>query len=177
MFGQQGAQTPSKTKAPGPQSVLGELSFTSGKDPISVAANGLEFDYQSRVLTYKGHVVATQGDVKLESDTLTISLGLGESEQLKEVVARGDVKLSKGERWATAGEAVFNQKNRTATLTQNPVIHDGPNQVSGERVVVYLDDERFVVEGGAGSRVQMLIYPTQGTDKPDSRPTPPVASP
>jgi len=33
----------------------------------------MEFDYRSRVLTYRGGVVATQGNMKLESVRLTVT--------------------------------------------------------------------------------------------------------
>ena len=52
----------------------------------------------------------------------------------------------------TGGRAVFDQAKRTLVLTEDPVLHDGPNQVAGERVVVYLDEERSVVEGGRQAR-------------------------
>lgn len=141
--------------------LLGALSFGSSHEPISVSANALDFDYRTRVLTYRGEVVATQGDMKLTSNTLTVSLDTKQGERLKEVVAEGSVRMSKGTRWATGGRAVFDQTNRTVVLSQDAVLHDGLNQVSGERVVVYLDEQRSVVDGGTG-RVKAVLYPPEG---------------
>jgi lipopolysaccharide export system protein LptA len=140
--------------------LLGALSFGASQEPISVSADTLDFDYRTRVLTYRGAVVATQGDMELQSSTLTVSLDDEQGERLKAVVAEGGVRLSKGDRWATAGQAVFDQKTRTVVLSQDAVLHDGPNQVSGERVVVYLDEQRSVVEGGNG-RVKAVLYPPE----------------
>ncbi len=140
--------------------LLGALSLGSSREPISVSADSLVFDNRTRVLTYNGGVVATQGDMKLESNTLTVALDDKADSRLKEVVAVGDVHLSKGSRSATAGRAVFDQTSRTVVLSDNAVLHDGPNQVSGERVVVYLDEERSVVEGGNG-RVKAVLFPSQ----------------
>ncbi len=134
------------------------MSLGSSREPISVTADTLEFDYRTRVLTYKGNVTATQGDMTLQSATLSVSLDDHAENRVKEVVAEGAVRLSKGTRWATAGRAVFDQASRTAVLSQDAVLHEGPNQVSGERVVVYLDEERSVVEGGTG-RVKAVLYP------------------
>src|SRR5438105_3896170 len=36
---------------------LGALSLSSSREPVSITAAALEFDYRSRVLTYKGEVV------------------------------------------------------------------------------------------------------------------------
>lgn len=142
--------------------LLGALSFGSSQEPISVSANALDFDYRTRVLTYRGEVVATQGDMKLQSNTLKVSLDMQQGERLKEVVAEGSVRMSKGTRWATGGRAVFDQIHRTVVLSQDAVLHDGLNQVSGERVVVYLDEQRSVVDGGTG-RVKAVLYPPEGT--------------
>ena len=98
---------PANRGAPDPGGFLGALSFTSGREPINVTADSLEFDYRSRVLSYKGGIVATQDDLKLESDTLTLKLDEKGQAQLKEVVASGKVRLSKGSRWATAGRAAW----------------------------------------------------------------------
>jgi lipopolysaccharide export system protein LptA len=138
--------------------LLGALSFGSSREPISVTAESLDFDYRSRVITYRGKVVATQGDMELQSQLLTVALDDGRGDRLKTVVAEGGVRLSKGSRWATGGRAVFDQTKRTVVLSEDAVLHDGPNQVSGERVVVYLDEQRSVVEGGEG-RVKAVLYP------------------
>lgn len=139
--------------------LLGGLSFTSSREPIAMTADTLEFDYRTRVLTYKGSVVVTQGDMKLQSATLTVALDDHADNRVKEVTAIGDVRLSKGTRWATAGRAVFDQTERKVVLSDNPVLHDGDSQVSGERVIVYLDEQRSVVEGGSG-RVKAVLVPS-----------------
>jgi lipopolysaccharide export system protein LptA len=153
--------------------LLGALSFSSSREPISVSADALEFDYKTRVLTYKGTVVAAQGDMKLESNTLTVSLDEHVQNRVKEVVAEGQVHLTKGTRWATGGKAVFNQAQNTVVLSENAVVHDGANEVSGDRVVVYLEEERSVVEGGSG-RVKAVLYPSKGAV---ASPTKGVAAP
>jgi lipopolysaccharide export system protein LptA len=148
--------------------------------PITVSARTLEFDYKRNVVVYRGDVQAAQGDVHLRSDELTIRLvsadeqrppdappkkappagdaALGGRVQLREVVATGSVRIDQGERWATGGRAVFDQERRVLVLSEDPVLHDGPNQIAGERVVVYLDENRSVVEGG-DKRVKAVLFP------------------
>lgn len=167
--GQTPALATPETKRPArPDNVFGALSFTSGREPIAVSADGLEFDYKAGVITYRGAVKATQGDMTLEADRLTITLADMGAGQLREVVASGHVRLAKGERWATAGEAVFDQRQRTAILRQGAVLHDGASRVEGDRIVVYLDEERSVVEGARnGGRVSaVLVPPSQQDDVP-----------
>jgi len=156
---------PGKTPA---SALLGGLTLTSQSEPISVTADSLEFDYRSRILTYTGHVQVIQADLKLESHTLRVVLDdkAQADAQIKEVVAAGNVHMQKGTRWATAGRAVFDQAKRTVTLQENAVLHDNTNEISGDRVVVYLDEERSVVEGGHG-RVKAVLYPNRDEEKKD----------
>lgn len=154
--------------APGPNSLLGALSLSSSRDPIAVTADAMEFDYRTRVLTYKGSVVVTQADMKLEADSLTVALDEHADNRVKEVVADGQVRLSQGTRLATGGHAVFDQAHNTVELRDNAELHDGPNEIKGERVMVYLNEERSVVEGG-NRRVQAVLFPSQLGATPGSK--------
>jgi lipopolysaccharide export system protein LptA len=145
---------------PGQNSLLDALSFSSKRDPISVVADGLEFDYRTRVLTYKGGVEVVQGDIKMQSQTLRVVLDDHAENRVKEVVAEGNVRVSKGARWATGGRAEFDQAKQTVVLSNDAVVHDGSNEVSGDRIVVYLNENRSVVEGGSG-RVRAVLFPSK----------------
>ena len=147
-------------------------SFGNRKEPITVTADKLEYDYKANVIVYRGDVVATQGETKIRSDTLTVTLsaekpgdapaaaGKG-SQRLQQIVAVGGVRIDNGTRWATGGRAVFEQGNRTLVLTETPVLHDGSNEVTGDRVVVYLDENRSEVVGGGRKRVKAVLYPSK----------------
>jgi lipopolysaccharide export system protein LptA len=152
------AEQKAGSRQQGGDPLFGRLAFTESREPVSVKADALEFDYQARVLTYKGNVVVEQGDVTLRADTLTLTLQVADEMGLSAVVADGGVRLSQGERWATAGHAEFDGGERVVVLSENAVLHEGANQLSGERVLVYLDEERGVVEGGEG-RVHAVLVP------------------
>jgi lipopolysaccharide export system protein LptA len=144
--------------------------FGNRKEPITVAADRLEYDYKANVVVYRGDVLATQGDTKVRSDTLTVTLAArddqaadpsaAKGQRLQQIVAVGKVRIDNGTRWATGGRAVFEQGSRTLVLTETPVLHDGSNEVAGDRVIVYLDENRSVVEGGR-KRVKAVIYPSK----------------
>jgi lipopolysaccharide export system protein LptA len=75
------------------------------------------------------------------------------------VIASGNVRIDQGARWAVGGRATFDQQRRTLVLSENPVLHDGPNEVAGDRVIVFLDENRSVVEGGGRKRVKAVLFP------------------
>ncbi len=156
------------------------LSLGSGKGPVVIDSDALELDYKSSNIVYRGHVHVVQGDVTLTSDTLSISYdpravkqttdagaaptqtptsGGGAADKIKEIVAEGNVRIRQGTKLAEGKRAVFDQAKQTFTLSDGAVLHDGPNQVAGERVIVYLKEERSVVEGGSNSRVKAVLYP------------------
>lgn len=196
--------------------LLGFGGFGKGKGPVTVTSDRLEYDYKSNVVVYRGTVEVVQGDVKLKSDTLTITLADDErpagnlggkkdkgaraddakpadaaaatppttapaparsasptgDARVREIVAQGSVRIDQGTRWAVGGRAVYDQAARTFVLTDSPVLHDGPNEVAGDRVVVYLDEDRSVVEGGR-KRVKAVLYPDDdqsGGGKPGGKP-------
>lgn len=91
---------------------------------------------------------------------------LSSKQQLKEIVAEGHVEITSGDRRATAKKAVFNEAQRVVVLSGDAVMQEGGNQVTGERVTVYLDEKRSKVESGGGSRrAEMVLIPEQGGEE------------
>ena len=169
---------PGKT-APG-TSLIDSLSFTSRQEPIHIRSHDLEFLYNEKRIIYRGDVVATQGDVTVKSDLLTVtyeepttedgtappqSESVTSRQRLKEIVAEGNVEITTQDRRATGKKVVFNEANRTVVLSGNAVLREGTNQVTGEQVTVFLDEKRSVVEGGGGERrAEMVLIPQQQED-------------
>src|SRR2546429_4586824 len=158
-------------------------SFGNKKEPIIITSDTLEYDYKTNVVVYRGDVIAVQGESKVRSDTLSVTLAAQKNadppdgaeqrrQRLQEVVAVGNVRIDNGTRWATGGRAAFEQGTRTLVLTESPVLHDGANEVSGDRVTVYLDENRSVVEGGR-RRVKATVFPSKDGDLAGANAAPP----
>jgi lipopolysaccharide export system protein LptA len=94
--------------------------------------------------------------------------GQGDAASIKEVVAEGSVRIRRGDRLAEGRRAVFDQAAQTIVLSDGAVLHDGPNTVAGDRIVVYLQEERSVVESGSKSRVSAVFYPNSSLGKDDT---------
>lgn len=149
---------------------LGQLSLNSSNEPIHVKSDELEFDYQANKVVYRGTVNVVQGDVTIDCKELVVNLARGQGKddlQLQEVVAIGDVVITQGQRKATGGRAVFDQVKRQVTLLENPMLRDGPNEVAGERIIVFLDENRSVVESSPKKRVSAILYPGKNGEKVD----------
>jgi lipopolysaccharide export system protein LptA len=97
----------------------------------------------------------------------------GDTNKIKQVVAEGHVRMQRGDRIAEGRRAVFDQAKQTIVLSDGAVLHEGQNQVAGERIVVYLQDQRSVVESGSNSRVSAVFYPNASASSSPA----PAASP
>ncbi len=144
------------------ESALGGFTLGGERGPVRIDANSMEFDYKNMVLTYRGAVTVVQADLKLRSRVLRVTLDSQRAGHAKEVMAEGDVQIDKGERHASGERAVFDDAARTVTLSGRARLRDGLNEVAGERVVVYLDEQRSVVEGGPGRVTAILNPPREG---------------
>jgi lipopolysaccharide export system protein LptA len=170
-----GADAKPADAKPGTTGTFLGFGGTRSKEPITITSDSLEYEYKDGIVVYRGDVIAIQGEVKVRSNELRITLvrtdekkpaagaaseiGSADTSKLQSVVASGNVRIDQGARWAVGGKATFEQTNQTLVLTENPVLHDGPNEVAGDRVIVYLDRDTAVVEGGRNKRVKGFFVP------------------
>lgn len=68
-------------------------------------------------------------------------------QKIKEIVAEENVEITSDTRRATCNKAVFSDQTRTIVLSGNAVLHDGENEVTGQKVTIYVDEGRTTVEG------------------------------
>jgi lipopolysaccharide export system protein LptA len=128
------------------------------KDPIYITADWMEVDQKKNTLTYKGRVVTVKADMTMRSNTLTAYYD-PDMKQMKQIVAEGKVQATQGNRLATGEKAVFDDTAKTITLTGDPVMRQGNSQVSGTRIIYYIEQDRAVAEGKDQMRVRATIFP------------------
>lgn len=163
------AESPAAQPSP-----FGALDFTSRKEPIHIRSHDLEFFYNQKRIIYRGSVVATQGDSTLKSRTLTVlyedvtptatptaqgsgTANTSKGQKIKEIIAEENVEITSATRQATCHKAVFSDASRTITLTGNASLRDEANEVTGQKVTIYIDEGRTTVEGDP----KMILTPKQ----------------
>ncbi|MHB8908798.1 MAG: lipopolysaccharide transport periplasmic protein LptA [Syntrophales bacterium] len=139
--------------------------------PIQIVSDRLEAYHEKRMVVFSGNAVATQGARTIRADRLTLyyreekkpaGQPAGEPEgtgNLERVEAAGHVTITEGERIVTGDEAVFDQDTQKITMTGSAVMREGANIVRGDRIVVFLNENRGVVESTENRRVTATIYP------------------
>ncbi len=126
--------------------------------PVDVAADRLEAEDVAGRVNFIGRVVATQGDLTIYANRMTLFLH-PESRDVERVEATGQVRIVQGERVATGDRGVFFRQEARIVLTGEPRVHQGDDFIAGEEIVVYLEEERSVVRGGEDARVRAVFHP------------------
>ena len=79
--------------------------------------------------------------------------------EIREIVALGNVKIYEGDRLATGNKAVLDNREQKIILTGQPKVWQGKDMVSGEKITVFLNEDRSIVEGGPDRRVEVILHP------------------
>ena len=138
------------------------------KEPIYITSDWMEVDQKKNTITYKGRVVTIQSEMTMRSETLTAVYD-PEMKQIRQIIAEGKVNAVQGNRMATGDKAIFDDKAKTVTLTGNPVMRQGNSQVTGSRIIYYIDQDRAVAEGKDSVRVQVTIFPEELQKERDAK--------
>ncbi|MBE0598796.1 MAG: lipopolysaccharide transport periplasmic protein LptA [Desulfuromonadales bacterium] len=128
--------------------------------PIDITSDRLEADDAAKTVRFLGQVVARQGDVTLTAQEMVIFLP-PQGEEIDRIEAFGDVRIVQGERVATGQKALYLNRQGEIHLTGSPKVHQGRDLIAGEEIIVYLNEERSVVKGGAESRVKAIFHPQE----------------
>jgi lipopolysaccharide export system protein LptA len=138
--------------------------------PIKIDADRLEAHNEKRTVTFIGNVVAVQEGRTIRADRVTLfykkegaraaqpSRDPLRGGELDRIEARGKVSIQMEDRIATGDEAVMLQDAQQIILTGNATLREGPNIVTGEKVTVFLEENRGIVEGSDKIRVRAVIY-------------------
>jgi lipopolysaccharide transport protein LptA len=120
----------------------------------------------------KDPIYITSDWMTIRSETLTADY-TADMKQIKQIVAEGKVNAVQGNRVATGDKAVFDDQAKTVTLTGNPIMRQGNSQISGSRVIYFVEQDRAVAEGDGKVRVQATIFPEelQMKDKGETAPS------
>ncbi len=159
--------------------------FAENDPPIYVEADHMTSLENKNSVLFKGNVDAKQGDVRIRSDNMTVYYTpekkgkknkkkrskTGSKQQVEKIVCVGNVEVSRDDWLGTAKKMFYISKSKQVILVQNAKAWQGPNMVSGEKIIYYIDENRSEVIGstkttvaGKGkkkksSRVKMTIIP------------------
>lgn len=126
--------------------------------PITVKSDHLASDTTNRTATFSGRVTAQQGDLTIVCDQLLVRYA-GTGNDVDEVVASGNVRITQGERLAFAGRAVYDNAAGVIRLEEKPRVQQGEDSIVGAVITYYVNELKSVVTSGPGQRVEAVIRP------------------
>lgn len=157
-------------------------------DPIRIEADRMESSQGKNVIVFSGNVHANQDDLVINADSMTVRYHTvntgkpddttdvpaeGLPQQIDTITAKGKVKIVRGD-WIANGDSMdFKADKRLVILSGNAKAWQDQNMVSGEKIILYLDEGKSVVERSTkeGERVKAFIYPASQEDKGDNDPS------
>ncbi len=137
-------------------SVVRMLDFSKLPADLHLEAGLMSFDYQAGTLVCSREVVAQHGDVRLSADELKLQFAPSDPSLLRKVRASGSVVVTRGQERATARTATWSRVRRELLLEGNATLGSGDSEVTGESLVIDLENGRTVMDGGEG-RVRATI--------------------
>lgn len=149
------------------QPPAGTRDGAKAQGPISISTDRMEVDDQAREVSLVGNVNVTWQGFVLTADKALVNYreirgSSGDEEALEQVVtliqALGNVKITLDSRVALADKAVYDAAAKVITLTGSPRVWRGKDYLTGDRIKVYLEEDRSVVEGGPNKKVMATFY-------------------
>ena len=131
--------------------------------PVEITARQMEASQQLRQAIFSGDVVVAQGDITLYCDQLTV-FSLPEGDQVDRMEAVGNVRVVQLDRTAAADRAIYRQQAGTLELLGNASVHQEHNQVAGDEIMLFLQEDRSVVKSRESGRVRAVLFPQQKKD-------------
>jgi len=129
------------------------------KSPVIIDANQMESFKKEGLVIFTGNVVVRQDGSVHYADRMEVYLN-EKDEKVNRIVSTGNVKIiTKDCRTGTAHRAEYYDDEQKVLLIGNARVWQEDNLVTGDRITMFIAEDRSVVERGPQGRVQAIFYP------------------
>jgi lipopolysaccharide export system protein LptA len=159
------------TPTPRPASPTAKPAGDDKNAPVTVDADQLENLQKEGLIVFTGNVVASQNNSTQYADRMEVYLD-AKGENIVRTVSTGNVRIiTKDCRMGTAKRAEYYDAEQRVLLIGNARVWREDNVVTGEKITIFLAEDRSVVEAGKQERVKAVFYPkNQDQDKTNGKP-------
>ncbi len=136
-----------------------------GSQPVTVDSDKMERFGKESLVIFTGNVIARQNNSVQYADRMEVYLD-EKGDRILRTVSTGNVRIITSDcRTGTAARAEYHELDQRVVLTGNARVWQEDNVVTGESIVIYIAQDRSVVQGGTQERVKAIFYPRE--DKKD----------
>ena len=114
-----------------------------------VQSDRLEVDHEKRHARFEGNVRATHGDLRVRCDRMELTYSI--KGEVVTLTADGNVVVTSYRTRAEAHRATLAAKQGVLVLEGNPILVQGENRLAGQRITVYLKDNRIDITQARGT--------------------------
>ena len=152
------------------------LGGNDSKAPVRVTADTMTYEPDKNIVVFSGNVEVTRENFRMWSAKLTMymkeqkssggnreansansGLDAMKTGDLDRIVAEKNVRFRMDTKSGTAQKATWLADREELVLEGNPVLLDGQNSVTGNRIRYFVRVNRSQVEGGSGKRVEAVF--------------------
>jgi lipopolysaccharide export system protein LptA len=127
--------------------------------PVTVDSDKMERFGKESLVIFTGNVVARQDNSVHYADRMEVYLD-EKGDRILRTVSTGNVRIiTRDCRTGTASRGEYHDLEQRVVLSGNARVWQEDNVVSGESIVIYLSQDRSVVQGGKQERVKAVFYP------------------
>ena len=153
-----------RSEAPSPKPEEDEKN-----QPVTVDADQMESMQKEGLVIFTGNVVARQNNSVQYADRTEVYLDQ-KGDRIIRTVSVGNVRIiTKDCRTGTAKRAEYYDAEQRVVLIGNARVWQEDNVVTGDRITIYLAEERSLVQSGNQERVKAVFY-SKSQDRRSDRP-------
>ena len=119
---------------------------TDPSQPVQVTADSLSVNQADGTALFTGHVIVTQGQMKLEAGTVKVNYSAGQK-AIESLHADGGVTLVAGTEAAQSDAADYAPGTGDLTMTGKVLLTQGQAAISGETLVISLKTGTGTMQG------------------------------
>lgn len=130
---------------------------------LSITSRKMTLKNQENTILFEGDVVVDRDTMRLKANKVEVvfipqpEVEQGVAERKREIstiTATGDVEFVQGMRTILSNRVVYHRKDEKMVFTGSPNVKEGEDKLRGERITVFIKEDRVVVEGG-----EAIIHP------------------
>lgn len=127
--------------------------------PVIIDADQMEAFRKESLVVFTGNVVARQNNSVQHADRMEVYLD-ERGDRVLRIISTGNIRIvTRDCRTATAKRVEYYDAEQRVELLGNARVWEADNVVTGERITLYLNQERSIVQGSGPDRVKAVFHP------------------